>query len=306
MFALRVSLACMLVLSELRAGHGQVSLLEQGSGDMVARLTVKVAEQAKTSGLAEVTLTVTVEGGPTMEAQAAELDDSTAAWKATSTQFAHFKGERLICTEVLELQQVKPGQVSLPGVTVSFRATPDADWTKAKWTDLLPMSDNVKGDITLQPPEPFRWGLWLLGAAVVASVVVAFFFGRRMRRQPPAQLTPRELALDELDQLERQGGVGTSEEYHTQLSAVVRRYLAERFGVRAPQQTTAEFLAAVEAVPELAGERLVLLRDLFDRCDLAKFAPVSSTAEECRLSTALARTLIEQTPNAAPAITAAN
>src|SRR5207248_11172260 len=76
---------------------------------------------------------------------------------------------------------------------------------------------------------------------------------------------------------------------------VVRTYVAARFGVRAAQQTTAEFLAGLGAVPELDVEGRQLLCAFLERCDLAKFARVSPPPEECRRTAELARDFVRRT-----------
>ena len=88
---------------------------------------------------------------------------------------------------------------------------------------------------------------------------------------------------------------GEAEAYHTQMSYVVRRYLAERLGLHALQQTTAEFLEAIRPVPQVTSDHQKLLAELFERCDLAKFARAASAPEECRRTAELARGLVQQT-----------
>src|SRR5262249_36919295 len=88
--------------------------------------------------------------------------------------------------------------------------------------------------------------------------------------------------------------VGEPDAFHTQVSNVVRRYLQERFGLRAPQQTTAEFLA-LGAAQQLPAPQQALLRDLFERCDLAKFARAGASPEDCRRLATLARAFVHQT-----------
>jgi hypothetical protein len=119
---------------------------------------------------------------------------------------------------------------------------------------------------------------------------------RRRRHPKVTPLAPQARALLELERLEQTTlpPASPAEVFHTHLSEVVRCYLSERFGLKALEQTTAEFLAAARQVPQL-GEQEPLLRELCARCDLAKFARAGLSAEECRLSAGLARTLVEQT-----------
>jgi hypothetical protein len=102
--------------------------------------------------------------------------------------------------------------------------------------------------------------------------------------------------LRELDRIERTAG--EPDVFHTQASNVIRRYLQERFGLRAPQQTTAEFLA--HSGPRLTAAQQTQLRDFFERCDLAKFARASASPEDCRRTAGLARTFVQQTASPEP------
>jgi len=138
---------------------------------------------------------------------------------------------------------------------------------------------------------------WRLGAAAGGGallVMLCLLGWRVMKPKPPPPPTPEQTALQELDRLEEFAVSQRSEWYHTRLSYVLRRYLAERFALKATQQTTAEFLTSVKGLPQLAGGPQELLREFLERCDLAKFAPVSGSAEECRQSTALARSLVQR------------
>jgi hypothetical protein len=59
--------------------------------------------------------------------------------------------------------------------------------------------------------------------------------------------------------------------FYVAVSAVLRGYLEERFGLRAPERTTEEFLQELEQSPALAGQRQEL-RAFLSQCDLVKFA----------------------------------
>ena len=130
-----------------------------------------------------------------------------------------------------------------------------------------------------------------VGAAVL--LVLAAWMMRRRRSEPP--LPAEQWALRELDRIEYTliPPQGDAEAFHTQLSLVVRRYLAERYVPQALQQTTMEFLEAVRQVPQLPASQQEQLRELFERCDLAKFARASTPPEECRRSAELARQLVQ-------------
>ena len=56
------------------------------------------------------------------------------------------------------------------------------------------------------------------------------------------------------------------------LSSIIRRYIENRFGLKAPEQTTEEFLTGLEKANEFPDEYKPLLRDFLKYSDLVKFA----------------------------------
>src|SRR5262249_7013448 len=147
--------------------------------------------------------------------------------------------------QVIHLQQNKKGVEAVPDVLLRFRDGPDAEWEEAKWVDILKQMRD--GPRPPQPPEKklswlWRWGLPLALGLVALRVGAGMVKRQRGKQEPP--LPPDQGALSELDRIERtlMPPQGDAEIFHTQLSHVIRRYLAERYVPHALQQTTAEFL----------------------------------------------------------------
>ena len=91
-----------------------------------------------------------------------------------------------------------------------------------------------------------------------------------------------------------------AKEYHTQLTDVVRDYIARRFGICAVEQTSAEILAGIQ--PELSGQKTVYadLKTLLTTSDLVKFAKYKPLVSEDEKSLALAYQFVEATKEVAP------
>jgi hypothetical protein len=142
------------------------------------------------------------------------------------------------------------------------------------------------------------FGFALLAAAVVLGLYRFF----RKRADRAAELPPTQWALRELDLIEAQRlpEAGQAERYHTLLSDVVRQYLELHFRLRAPQQTTSEFLTAMQSWPRLPFQQQTLLRDFLERCDLVKFAQAKPSLAECRAAGAMARALVDQNTSMQP------
>jgi hypothetical protein len=290
------ALLCLAVLAVPAETDG-VSLPEQARGDMTARLAIRVADAGVQPGAALVRLTLTITGGPLLEVESPRLSDPVNAWEAVREDSRRQDDGRLIWTEVIQLRQVKPGPASLPDVKVRFRDDPAAPFQDTEWIDLLKLTRDVPPPEALPPvPSRLQWLSWAgLAAVGLTLTAVGWLLFRRWRRARYS-LSSVQLALQELTRLQKAPVPNLDvAAYHTLLSDVVRRYLAERYGLPAARQTTAEFLATVHTTGRLSAEQQVLLGDFLERCDLAKFAPVGASAEDCREATALARAFVEQT-----------
>jgi hypothetical protein len=267
----------------------------QRRGAIEAVLEVHVAEHSEGPGLAAATYTVRVHGPAGLEVEAPQIGDVTGAWKETWQEPSRQEDSSGVRVTVrASLRQVKPGPAALPNLRLRLREGPEEPWHEVEWLDVLRQPRDVPGP-AVPPQTPAAWKWAVPAGVVIAAMLTALVLGRR--RKPVTAPTPPEVrALAEIDLLERTAlpPAGPADAFHTRLSETVRRYLAERFGLKALEQTTAEFLTAARQVPQL-NEREPLLRELCDRCDLAKFARAGLSAEDCRHSAGLARTLVEQT-----------
>ena len=162
---------------------------------------------------------------------------------------------------------------------------------------------------------PFDWPLFwlivLITLGVAALAVIGFFVYRYVKRHAapsaevaePQDLRPaHEIALERLDVIkaEKLWQQNRTKEYHTQLTDVVRDYIARRFSICAVEQTSAEILAGIQ--PELSGQKTVYadLKTLLTTSDLVKFAKYKPLVSEDEKSLALAYQFVEATKEVAP------
>lgn len=162
---------------------------------------------------------------------------------------------------------------------------------------------------------PFDWPLFwlivLITLGVVALAVIGFFVYRYVKCHAapsaevaePQDLRPaHEIALERLDVIkaEKLWQQNRAKEYHTQLTDVVRDYIARRFGICAVEQTSAEILAGIQ--PALNGQKTVYadLKTLLTTSDLVKFAKYKPLVSEDEKSLALAYQFVEATKEVAP------
>ena len=168
-------------------------------------------------------------------------------------------------------------QIETPEATVTVRSLLPEDLEEVKLNDIKP-----------PVPFPHSYALWIwLGvgsALVVAGIAVAVILIRRRRKVEEvwSQRVPaHELAYEELRRLVAEDLVkkGEIKVFYQRLSGVVRHYIENRFGLRAPEQTTEEFLTGLEAAQEFPDTYKPLLKTFLNHCDLVKFAEHQPRAE---------------------------
>lgn len=151
------------------------------------------------------------------------------------------------------------------------------------------------------PSRPlWPWLVAVAAVCVVASplaVRALLAWRRRARRQ-----SAFEIARARLKRLlaGRQPGAEQADAFYVELSSIVRRYLEDRFEVRAPELTTEEFLASVSESADLSAEHQSLLREFLRQADLVKFAGVQPSTQDVDVSVEAARRFLEETRENSP------
>lgn len=115
--------------------------------------------------------------------------------------------------------------------------------------------------------------LWTLLGLFAAAVVA--FLARKIRRSIKLRaMTPGERALAELEDLlrKRYPSKGLFKDFFIGLTHVVRRYIERTYGIRAPEQTTEEFLAAARESGKFPPESIAGLSEFLNSADMVKFA----------------------------------
>lgn len=151
-------------------------------------------------------------------------------------------------------------------------------------------------------PTPSRLWWWIAGSGlfllVCALAFVAIRRRRRLRPQPAEVAVPPHVkALRALLRLRSAPRTTAAqlEAFYVEVSQVLRVYLEERFGLRAPEHTTEEFLRELEGGDQLAREHRAELERFLLQCDLVKFAAVVPNEAEHLATHALAEAFVEST-----------
>lgn len=144
-------------------------------------------------------------------------------------------------------------------------------------------------------PYPWLWAAYLAGGLVAAGGLAALVRGWR-RRQPRVVKLPFEIALAELEKVRALMTPEQAREFSFAVSEIVRRYIEERFQVRAAHRTTEEFLHDLVREPDaLLARHQPLLADFLQHCDLAKFALWKLSVPDMEAMHLSARTFVLQT-----------
>ena len=154
------------------------------------------------------------------------------------------------------------------------------------------------------------WGIfrWVLLALLLAGVGVAGYYlitylqsrkreedGNEVKTEPlrPAE----EVALEKLDAIKEKKiwQQGQVKEYYTQLTDVVREYIARRFEVSSVEQTSDETLRDIRPLLNERKDLYDQLRKMLTLADLVKFAKWNTTPDENELSLRNAYTFVKET-----------
>jgi hypothetical protein len=249
----------------------------QRQGEVTATLALRVPEQGPAPGRGRARLTLSVSGPASVQVDEPRLEDALAGWRTewavSSWSTADGKAG---WEQTLELVQVKPGMVPLPGVTLRFRTTPEASWQEFTWPDLLNEPRDVPDPEQLPPlpPSPWPGRLRLAGIVLATTVGLALLVraGRRWRAAGTRPVPVHERALMRLTELPAEPAAAVF-----QIDGALRDYLEERFGVAAKRRTNREVLAALVENKTLPAEQTTVLAELLDWLDRAKFAGEDTT-----------------------------
>ena len=142
--------------------------------------------------------------------------------------------------------------------------------------------DDIRGPrpaVDIPVPEAFSITPLLMVAGVFAAAALLFLWWRKQRGRR-RETAPLERAMRDLSDVDRERNTLEAGLLADQAAGVVRRFIAERFGIAAPQRTTEEFLRSLTGDASPLTTHAELLRGFLKSCDMAKFAGASFDAAE--------------------------
>jgi hypothetical protein len=298
----------------------------KGAGRVISRVTeegpikMTVALTPAEPRLGDpLSLTLTVEARPDVTVEMPAFGEALGRFSIldfTPRQQTRADGGTL-ASHRYTLQAPMSGKQRIPPLRIEYldarpaRADQDDPYRELLSEELTVEIASVspEGEIArdLRPPRPplsdVKTGIarlwpWLFaGAAAIVGLGWALSAWRR-RAAARIRLTAYDRAIRRLAKLERQGLPSTesADAWYVELSDIVRRYIEDQYGVRAPELTTEEFLQEAQRSADLSGAHRTLLSAFLERCDRVKFAAYNPDQSESSESLSLARRFLGERP----------
>lgn len=153
------------------------------------------------------------------------------------------------------------------------------------------------------------WGIirWILLALLCIGLGIGIYYlaryiaqhkkGEEITKPSEPQRPAEEIALEALDQIKREKiwQSGQTKQYHTQLTDVIRTYIAQRYDFSSNKKTSDEILREMHIRLQDNRDLYNQLRKMLQLADLVKFAKWTTTPDENELSLRIAYDFVHQT-----------
>lgn len=145
---------------------------------------------------------------------------------------------------------------------------------------------DIKGQIvypvTVREVAPWAALGWLLAAAVTAVICLVIIRRRRESGEPARKDPAYIVALRELDRYrgDKFWAPEKQKAFYSGITDALKKYIDDRFGIDAPEMTTAELFAALKTEDDLTPELYGDLKEMFERADFVKFAKYTAPDED--------------------------
>ncbi len=287
--------------------HSQAIKQQQSNGPLSAQMLIQ-SEQINLADNLILTLTATTPEDyhvsfPEFSTTAGDFDlvDTTSSPKKLSNSLVSQ-------SMTLTLSPFLQGDYNTPEIKISAA-------TEAKGSALLevtfqPQTITVHSLLEESAEEPAMtdiyeplslatpiWYFVVAGLLVLLIVTLVFFLIRRKKShkkiipQIPAHIT----ALTAIDRLLGEKADTGHSLFFAKLSLILRHYIEERFYLKAPEQTTEEFLIALGHTPMFSTQHKELLKNFLHRSDLIKFAKITPSQAEIMDSVQSCQNFIQAT-----------
>ena len=251
-------------------------------------------------------------------------DASRISWMAMADSFGRIevlsagkidtllKDKQTVYRQQIKVTAFDSGRLVIPPFRFAIQPQPGRGAAYTLITDSLPLLVQTIAVDTTKPfrpikdvmkvPASWRDYIWYIVAAIVVLLLafLLFYYAKQKKKAndiPPLPENISDKALRQLRALEQQSLWQQGEEgiknYYVALTDIVRNYIEVRFGVKAPEQTTDEFLAKAKNHPELKTWTQQLFT-LLHTADMAKFARAQPHEQQHYQAMQAAQQLVQQ------------
>ena len=263
------------------------------------RVTVEVQpKQARLSDEPELTLTIEYDHGVNVEKPPFGEAMGDFIIRDFREPVPESRADRTTIRQIYTLEPTRTGKIAIDPIRVPFTDNREQGDGKSHTINTEALTIDVASVLgteapsleNLQPsagpvPLPATRGpiLWWAAGCLLVLILAAAVWKLRRRPAPTIEniLSPRELAYLELQRLIQERLAETDvKTFYVELTGIVRRYIERTTGVRAPEQTTEEFLVEIsrgETFAKAEGERL---QEFLEAADLVKFAAQQPQSED--------------------------
>ncbi|MCD6175558.1 MAG: hypothetical protein J7K65_07325 [Planctomycetes bacterium] len=221
----------------------------------------------------------------------------------------------IIKTNQYRLEPLELGQCEIPPLTFNFKQkgtsgpppetgtlTTESVWIEV--TTSLPTDPNAFGIADIDDVVEIKTRCTWLWICLPIACLLALGIGIGLRIKSKKTIGNRrlyksahEIAFETLKAMAQENLVeqGRVREFYEKLSTCLRQYIENRFRLRAPEQTTEEFLDQLRTSDALKLEHKQQLQEFLKHCDLVKFARYRPSNEQINKSLTMAEKFIEKT-----------
>ena len=215
-----------------------------------------------------------------------------------------------------ELEPLETGQCEIPSLTFTF-APKDSEkqglnrstlTTEPVWIEVTTSLPVDIQEVTIEDIEDvvemrasYHWA-WFVVGGIVSGVIIAVTISLRCKKKTQVETkriykAAHEIAFEMLKAIadEKMVEQGQIKLFYEKLSSCLRQYIENRFELRAPEQTTEEFLENLKTSNALKLEHKQELQKFLEHCDLVKFAGYQPTNDQINESLTMAEQFVERT-----------
>lgn len=274
------------------------------SGDGL-QANLRVASDTLEVGM-PLELTITVTGSNTKSARFPLIEDTLGSFDVISSNLLRsnpgspdMRGLRII------LNSYEAGSMEIPALEITNDAggaplslgPVTIEVSSLVGTDAGPDAFRDIRDAVAVPTGRADLTTWFIagGVVMIGGALLAWWLATRPRRSAPVE--PEDIrALRQLDELEREDlpNRGQVQNFFFDLTDITRTFIERRYEIKAPEQTTQEFMVEAQRHHELDPEHGTLLSRLLKSADMVKFAGDRPAVDECNRALEFVRRFIRE------------